>query len=301
MELKYFRLIKTITEEGSIANATDRLFLTQSALSHQLRELEERLGYKVFNRSRNRWELTKEGVELYNLSNKLLHTLEEGFSTIRAIKNGSKGLIRLSAECQSFFLKIPSFIQKMGILYPDITIDIALGATHQTCSQVLSDEIDMALVTSVPSSDQLESTLVFEDEIYALLHQEHPLNKFPFLEAAHFSDVHLLINSFPLEGVAVYNQFLKPHKISPKKIAAIPFTEISLAMIEANMGVMCVPKWQLTSFKLSKELVFKRISAQGLQRKHYLVIKKEQRTKKYIHDFVSNFEDYFLDLQQAAN
>ncbi len=295
MELKYFRLIKTIAEEGSIANSTERLFLTQSALSHQLRELEERLGFKVFHRTRNKWELTQEGTELYKLANKLFRSIEEGFSAIKDIKEGAKGTIKLSAECQSFFHSIPSFIQKMGVLYPEINIDISLGASHQTIAQVLSEDIDIAIVTSEPESEELSSILVFKDEIFALIHQEHPLNQFDYLEASHFAKVHLLINSFPLEGVAVYEQFLKPNKINPIKISAIPFTEITLSMIDANMGMMCAPKWQLSAFQLSKELVFKRIGKNGLKRKHYLVVKKQQRNKKYIHDFISSFEEDFLE------
>ncbi|MCK8520085.1 LysR family transcriptional regulator [Aquimarina sp. D1M17] len=296
MELKYFRLIKTIAEEGSIANASERIFLTQSALSHQLRELEERLGFKVFYRSRNKWELTPEGNELYKLANTLFSSIDQGFKAIKHITEGSKGTIKLSAECQSFFHSIPSFIQKMGILYPEIDIDVTLGATHQTISQVLSNEIDVAIVTSKPESDELSSTLVYKDEIFAIMHEEHPLNNLEYLDASHFANVHLLINSFPLEGVAVYEHFLKPNKIHPKKISAIPFTEITLSMIEANMGMMCAPKWQLEAFKLSEQLVFKRIGKNGLKRKHYLVIKKEQRHQKYIHDFISNFEEYFLEL-----
>jgi LysR family transcriptional regulator for metE and metH len=296
MELKYFRLIKTIAEEGSIANATERLFLTQSALSHQLRELEERLGFKVFLRTRNKWELTPEGSELYKLANKLFSSIDEGFSNIERIKEGSKGSIKLSAECQSFFHTIPGFIQKMGILYPDITIDLTLGTTHQTISQVLSDDIDIAIVASKPESDQLSSILVFKDEIFAIMHREHQLNGLEFLDASHFGNVHLLINSFPLESVAVYDQFLKPNKIHPKKISAIPFTEITLSMIEANMGVMCAPEWQLSHFKLSKELTLKRIGKNGLKRTHYLVVKKEHLNKKYIHDFISNFEEDFLEV-----
>ena len=295
MELKYFRLIKTIAEEGSIANSSERLFLTQSALSHQLRELEERLGFKVFHRTRNKWELTQEGSELYKLANKLFSSIDEGFMAIKHIKEGSKGSIKLSAECQSFFLSIPSFIQKMGILYPEIDIDVTLGATHQTISQVLSDDIDIAIVTSKPTSEELESIKVFEDEIFAIIHKENQLNSFDYLEAGHFSYVHLLINSFPLDGVSVYEHFLKPNKINPKKISAIPFTEITLSMIEANMGVMCAPKWQLAPFKLSKELMLKRIGKNGLKRKHYLVVKKERRNKKYIHDFISSFKEDFLE------
>lgn len=295
MELKYFRLIKTIAEEGSIANSTERLFLTQSALSHQLRELEERLGFKVFERTRNKWELTQEGSELYKLANKLFSAIDESLSNIQHIKEGSKGSIKLSAECQSFFHTIPRFIQKMGILYPEIDIDITLGATQQTISQVLSDDIDIAIVTSKPASEELESIKVFEDEIFAVIHKENHLNSLDYLEASDFSDIHLLINSFPLEGVAVYEQFLKPNRIHPIKISAIPFTEITLSMIHANMGIMCAPKWQLTPFKLSKELMFKRISKNGLKRKHYLVVKMKHRNKKYIHDFISSFEEDFLE------
>lgn len=295
MELKYFRLIKTIAEEGSLANSSERLFLTQSALSHQLRDLEERLGFKVFHRTRNKWELTEEGRELYDLANTLFDSIEERFSHIKKIKEGSKGAIRLSAECQSFFHAIPGFIQKMGMLYPEIDIDLSLGATHQTISQVLSNEIDIAIVTSQPASEELSSIKVFQDEIFAVVHRENPLNAHGHLEASHFSTVHLLINSFPLDGVSVYEHFLKPNRVNPKKISAIPFTEITLSMIEANMGLMCAPKWQLKSFKLSNNIRFKRIGKHGLKRTHYLVVKTSNRNKKYIHDFISNFEEDFLN------
>lgn len=293
MELKYLRLIKTIEEEGSIANSSERLFLTQSALSHQLRGLEDRLGFKVFHRKRNQWELTKEGSELYKLANKIFSSIDESFSAIKHIKEGSKGRIQLKAQCQSFFHSIPSFIQKMGVLYPEIEIDVAISGKQQAISQVLADEIDIAIVTTKPEAEELSSIPVFKDEIFAIMHQEHPLNALDFLEASHFASIHLLINSFPIETVAVYDHFLKPNKINPKKITAIPFTEITLTMISANMGIMCVPKWQLNSFKLSKELAFKRIGKNGLKRTHYLVVKKKQRSKKFIHDFISNFEEEF--------
>ena len=101
MELKYFKLIKSIQEEGNIANSADHLFLTQSALSHQLREMEDRLGFKVFNRGRNKWQLTKEGEELYKIANQLFNTLDEGFNNIKQIKEGAKGSLKVSAECRS--------------------------------------------------------------------------------------------------------------------------------------------------------------------------------------------------------
>ncbi len=297
MELKYFRLIKSIEEEGNIANSSEHLFLTQSALSHQLREMEDRLGFKVFNRSRNKWQLTKEGAELYKIANKLFETIDEGFSNIQQIKEGAKGSLKVSAECQSFFHKLPAFVQKMGILYPEISIDLSMGATHQTISQILSNELDMAIVTTEPASELLYSVKVFEDEIKVVMHKEHELGEAPFLDASDFSDLHLLINSFPLENVSVYEHFLKANRIVPTKITAIPFTEVSLQLIAANMGVMCVPEWTLKPFKLSDQLIFKRIGKNGLKRAHYLVMREADRPLEYFANFTSNFQEDFSNVR----
>lgn len=293
MELKYFRLIKTIEEEGSIANSADKLFLTQSALSHQLRALEKRLGFKVFHRKRNKWQLTEEGAELYQVGNSILDRIERGFQQIEQLRTGSVGSIKVSTECYSFYQGLSAFIQKMGLLYPDIEVDLILEATHQPISKILSKEIDIAIVTQKPVNEELASIALYEDEIFAILHQENPFNQVDFLEASDFAHIHLIIHSFPLETVSVYDTFLKPNGITPFKISAIPLTEVALEMVDANMGIICMPKWALQSFKLSEGLVFKRISPNGLKRTHYLVFRRQDKDKKYIHDFISNFEEDF--------
>ena len=103
MEIKHFKLIKTIVEEGNIANSAEKLFLTQSALSHQLRDLETRLNVKIFVRSRNQWELTEEGKQLYVLANTVLTEITEGLKSIEHIKEGTKGTIKISTECYTFY------------------------------------------------------------------------------------------------------------------------------------------------------------------------------------------------------
>ncbi len=294
MELKYYRLIKTITEEGSIANSSERLFLTQSALSHQLRELEARLGFKVFHRKRNKWVLTPEGAELYKLANQLFEAIEKGFSNIQHIKTGSKGQVKLSVECQSFFQQLPGFMQKMAIVYPEIDIDLQLGARHEIISKLQSDDIDIALMTYRPNSDDIYAIEVCTDEIFAVIHREHFFNEKDYIEPSEFAKVHLIINSFPLEGVAIYEHCLRAIDVTPMKISAIPFTEITLSMVAANLGLMCAPKWQLKHFKLDDNLVFKRIGANGIKRTHYLVVKRSVLSKSYINSFISTFEEEFM-------
>lgn len=294
MEIKYFRLIKTIAEEGSIANSSEKLFLTQSALSHQLKELEKQLGFKVFYRSRNQWELTEEGAELYKLGGLILENINKSFKNIEGIRAGSIGNIKVSTECYSFYQGLPSFIQKMGLLYPDIHVDLILEATHQPITKLLSNEIDIALVTSKPENDLLESIKIFEDEIFVIMHKENKLNKQEFVHISDFSEMHLIIHSFPLETVSINELLLKVNKINPFKISAIPLTEVALEMIHANFGVMCMPKWALKPFNLSTDLVYKKILKNGLKRTHFLVFRKTDTTKKYIQDFISNFKENFL-------
>ena len=293
MDIKYFRLIKTIVEEGNMASSSEKLFLTQSALSHQLRDLEERLGFKVFHRTRNKWKTTEEGEALYQLANQVLQAIDQGLSNIEQIRTGSKGTIKVSTECYSFYQGLPSFIQKMGVLYPEIDVDLILEATHQPISKLLAHDIDIALVTSKPANELLSSIELFEDEIFAVMHRENVFNEGAYLDASDFSDIHLIIHSFPLETVSVFEKFIKPNGITPVKISAVPLTEVALELVNANMGMMCMPKWALKSFKISEDLIFKRISQHGLKRTHYLVVRETDRSKKYIHDFISNFEEHF--------
>ncbi len=293
MDIKHFRLIQTITEEGSIAHSSEKLYLTQSALSHQLKELERQLGFKVFYRSRKKWVLTEEGVELYNLAKTVLEHIDKSLNNIRQIQLGSVGTIKLSTECYSFYQPLPGFIQKMGMLYPEIHVDLKLEATHQPISKILSKEIDIAIVSTKPRNDLLTSIEVYEDEIIAIMHKENTLNKLDFLDSSDFAKVHLIIHSFPLETVYVYEHYLKPHNIMPSKISAIPLTEVALEMTTANFGIMCMPLWTLKSFHLSEELMYKKISKNGLKRSHFLVFRKSDNTKKYIRDFVTNFTEEF--------
>ncbi|MBP2618466.1 LysR family transcriptional regulator [Chryseobacterium jejuense] len=294
MEIKFLKLIKTIAEEGSIAGSSEKLFLTQSALSHQLKDLEIQLGFKVFYRARNKWELTEEGSVLYKTACTVIDSIGSGLNAIQQIRAGAAGTIKISTECYSFYQGLPLFIQKMKVLYPEIEVDLVLEATHKPVVKVMSNEIDIAVVTSKPSGNEdLVSIEIFEDEIFAFIHQENPLNNSEYLLADDFKDAHLIIHSFPLKTVSVYEEFLNPNGILPEKISAVPLTEVALEMVLANMGITCMPKWALKSFRLSDELKFKKIGSNGLKRKHYLVVRKSDMRKKYINDFLLNFKEYF--------
>ncbi len=289
MDLKHLKLIKAIVEFGSISKASKKLFVTSSALSHQLNALETELGCAAFTRSKNKWILTAEGNELYHLAEITLSSMAQTMQRIQQLQNGSKGNIRLSTECYSFYLGLPSFIEQMKWQYPDINISLNLEATHHPISLLLENKLDIALTSQKPKCDKLIGIPIFQDEILGFIHKENPLAQKAFLEATDFKDLHLIIHSLPLSSVSVFNYFLKPHHIEPKHISAIPLTEVALEMVEANMGIACFPKWAVEKIKISAETTLKPLGEKGLKRTHYLVIRAEDQHKKYIKDFTNQF------------
>ena len=103
----------------------------------------------------------------------------------------------------------------MAQAYPAIQVRLVLEATHQSITKILSQEIDMALVTTPPASPELMYFEVYQDEVLALMHCDHTLSGLDYLEARHFAEVDLIIHSFPLETVSVYQRILAPQHIHP--------------------------------------------------------------------------------------
>ncbi len=291
MDMKYLKLIRTIVEEGNITKSANRLFLTTSALSHQLREFEEQIGTKVFLRSRNNWKLTEAGEEVYKLSQEVLDKVEVTTSKIQRLNAGFEGVIRLSAECYTFYHGFPAFIQKMKALYPAIDIQLKIGAGSDLIQMLLNHELDICLVTGKTENPQIAYFELFEDELFAIIHNEHRLARHDYLDPKDFKSEHLLIHSYPLETVSVFELFLKPALIEPAKISAIPMTEVTLELLEANMGIACFPKWALKSLFISDSLKFMRLGKNGLKRKHYLVLKSSHLEKPFIREFVNNLQE----------
>jgi LysR family transcriptional regulator for metE and metH len=293
METKYFRLIKTIAEEGNMANSAKRLFLTHSALSHQLRELEERLGFKVFDRKRNTWQLTEEGIELHKLSVEVLDTIDKGFEKIDYIKSGEKGKIRIGTKCYYFINHLLTFIKKMNKIYPEIEVEIVDDFTKDSFEKIMDNELDIAITQNKSFDSNLLSKELFQEEIFAFAHKNHFFNTKKYIDVRHFSDVQLFIQSNPLDSDFIYSHFLKPNNVTPKKVTTISMTEIALGLVNNNEGVICKPKWALEPFKGFDNIVSKKIGKNGLHRTHFLTIREEDKNKKYISDFISNFEEEF--------
>ncbi len=291
MELRHLRLVKTLAEEKGIVKSLDKLFLTQSAVSHQLRDFEERLGAKLFYRTKNQWILTEEGKVVYNTAVTVLAEIERATKKIGEMRNGISGKIRISTECYTVYNWLPPFMVQMKMLYPNLEITVVIEATYKPLQKLLENELDVG-ITSDPWEDKsIKYIELFKDEVMAVLPSGHPLSAKKFLSGEDFAENSLIIHSYPLETVSVHQHYLKNLKIQPAKIIAMPLTEAALQMVKAGMGIMTMPKWATRPFVATPDLTLVRIGNKGLVRTHYAAIRHEDADKKYLRDFIQNLKE----------
>jgi LysR family transcriptional regulator for metE and metH len=286
VEIRHLRLIKCVAEEGSITKAIAKLHLTQSALSHQLKEAEYQLGTRIFLRVSKKMILTKAGEKLYTTANEILTKLSEAEGEIKKMVYGESGEIRISTECYTSYHWLPSLMRQFHLLYPNVDLKIEMEATHCPLQKLLQGKLDVA-ITSDPIRDQnIEYTELFQDEMFALVHDTHPWVKRKFVTAEDFADQNLIIHSLPMETVTIHQAVLAPAGVVPKKIIILPLTEASVEMVRAQMGIIVMAKWALKPYLQDDALKTVKIGRTGLKRVHYIATLKSKSSADYFNHFI---------------
>ncbi len=286
MEIRHLRLIKAIVEEGGITKAIEKLHLTQSALSHQLKEAEYQLGTQLFLRTNKKLVLTKAGEKLYEAANEIIQKLSDTEQAIKQLVFGEMGEIRISTECYSSYHWLPSVLKQFHLLYPNIELKIVMEATHYPLQKLIENVLDIAIISDPIKHNTIHYLELFQDEMVMVVSENHPWAKKKYVVAQDFVTEHLLIHSLPLETVTVHQSLLAPAQVTPKKITPLPLTEASIEMVKADMGVMAMAKWALQPYLKNNPLVAVKIGKNGLKRTHYLAILNNKTYPAYFDRFI---------------
>jgi len=285
MEIRYLRLIKAIVEEGSITRAMDVLFLSQSALSYQLKEAELQIGTKLFFRVNKKLVLTPAGKKLYSIATRVLAELDETEDEIRRMMDGESGTIRISTECYTSYHWLPPVLKKFKSEFPNVEIEIVFEATHHPVEKLLAGELDLAITSNPEHPEQIEFIQLFSDEMLAVVSHQHPWAKREYVVSEDFQDATLIIHSLPLDTVSIFRTQLTPKGLQPKKLIILPLTEASIELVKANMGVIVLANWAMKPY-INGQVKAVRINPEGFFRQQYIA---RMRNRKYPVYF-----DYFI-------
>lgn len=284
MEIRHLKLIKEVAETKSLTKAKDALFLSQSALSHQLKEIETQLGTPLFHRVNKQLVLNGAGKMVLESAERVLKDLEKTEQSIKKYIAGDQGSIRLSTECYTCYHWLPSLMIDYKKEFPNVEIELQLDNNIQVEDQLLKGEIDLGILGEPSFKQGLKYEELFRDEAYALVPAEHPWTKKKYVEAQDFANESVIIHSLPLETVTLFNKLLIPEKVTPKKITQIQVTEAVVQMVKAGMGIQVLAKWVLEPYLHDKGLAIVRVTKRGMKRTWYSVT-MDQEHPQYLDNF----------------
>jgi len=266
LELRDFRLVAAIEECGGVTKASAALNLTQSALSHQLADLERRLGVVLFTRNGKRMVLTPAGERLREAAGPILGSVAAAEAETRGVATERDAILRLSTECYTCYHWLPPVMRDFQQQYPKVETRIVASATRRVIPALLKGQLDIA-ITSEPVRDRrIQLTPLFKDELVAVVAPEHPWAKRRFVEAIDFSSEHLLTYTISRVESTLFQKVLTPAAVSPLHHSQLELTEAILEMVKAGMGVAAVARWAAAPYLAAGTLKAVRITEAGLPR-----------------------------------
>lgn len=290
LEVRHLRLIKAVAEQGSVTQAASHLYLTQSALSHQLRDAEEKLGVPLFNRVNKKMILTPAGERLLGSAQKVLDELMQVEEAVRQIAQQREGVLRLTTECYTCYHWLPPLLKIFNQQHPRVEVQIVVEATRAPHRALLDGKIDLALVSSSARSSKIAYQPLFGDELVVILSNDHPLRSRPYFRAEDFMNEHLLLYASPEENRAV-QQVLSPAGVSPRQVSSMQLTEAIIEMVRAGMGVGILARWAVAPQIQAGAICALPLTRRGLHRRWSAAILKNRSAPQYLHEFINLLAD----------
>jgi LysR family transcriptional regulator for metE and metH len=293
IEVRHLRLVTAIVDEGSLTRAGERLHLTQSALSHQLKQIEQSLGVQLFIRDRKRLVVTPAGQELIDRARRILADIAGLESELRERAAGRRGTLRLATHCYTCYEWLPPLLKRFRRSHPDVDVQIVADATDDPISALRRGEIDLAIVTSPFDGSNVHATPLFRDELLLVVPPNHRLAGRAHVTARDFAGEHLLLYSPPTENF-FYRNYLAGSAAAPPEVTVIRLTEAVLSMVRASLGVTVAARWAVEHELRSGRLVGVRIGAGGFFREWSAAFRVPQ------HSLPTYFTSFVDLVSQAA-
>jgi LysR family transcriptional regulator for metE and metH len=287
VELRHLKLVQTLAEVGTLTNAAKRLYLSQSALSRQLGEIEEDLGTPLFKRLKKRMVLTEAGKRVLEGAESVLGEIRRLEGDIRHMASGETGTLRIAACSHTCFHWLPSVLKSFKESYPGVEVVIESSASHDPAGHLLTGAIDLALVNVRGKEPRIAYRKLFDDEMVALVPKRHPWARKRHVTAGDFADQHLINYDIPVEEVVFYQKVLMPAGVIPKSLTKLPLTDAIVEMVRAGMGVAVLNLWSVRPYLKSSELKAIRVTKAGFKRIWHAAHLRNGHHPPYLERFIT--------------
>jgi LysR family transcriptional regulator for metE and metH len=287
LELRHLETLLALAECGSLSMAAARLFLTQSALSHQLRALEAHYGAAVVEKNVRPLRFTAIGQRLLELARVVLPQVAEAGRDVARLAQGHAGPLRVVVQCHNCFDWLMPAMDAYRSLWPEVELDIISGFVVDPLPLLERREAELAVVHDrqepVP---HIAFSPLFRYESVALMSPRHRLAAKPYLTAADFAEETLITYPVPDEMLDVMKHCLTPAGINPKRRTA-ELTVAILQLVASGRGVAALPSWTVGNYIERGYVVSRPIGEHGLRCELYAATTRAGGEATYIKEFIA--------------
>jgi LysR family transcriptional regulator, regulator for metE and metH len=285
LEIRDLRLVSAIADLGNLTRAGQQLHLTQSALSHQLADLEHRIGGVLFERAGRRMVPTRLGEHLRASAKATLAQVSEMERDLVDMANGREALLRLATECYTGYHWLPPVLEAFRAQHPAVDVRIVPEATSHPLRALVAGSIDLAIVTSRGKDRRIALAPLFNDELVLVVGVNHRLAGERVIDPSELCSERFLMYSGP-DDSQTFRDILAPAGVSPAQLSVLQLTEAILELVKANMGVTVLARWAVEPYIDSGALRVIRIDHPAVARTWQVATRAGRPAPAFVTDFI---------------
>ncbi|MCB5187752.1 LysR family transcriptional regulator [Methylobacillus caricis] len=263
LEIRHLKSLVAIADTGKLAHAAERVYLTQSALSHQIRVLENHYETSLFQRTAHGIRFTPAGDRLLQLARKVLEALDKAERDLIRLKSDQSGELRLVLECHTCFDWLTPVMDAFRRAWPEVEIDLVAGFHSDPWHLLHEGKADLVIGSLPEKQRDLVHVPLFKFEIMAVLPPEHVLRNKQRLLAEDFSGETLITYPVPEDRIDVIRQVLKPENIQFTRRTS-ELTIAIMQLVASRRGLAALPNWGIQSYIEHDYVIAKPIGKKGL-------------------------------------
>jgi len=285
LEVRHLRLVRAVAAFGGLTSAGRELHLTQSALSHQLRDVETRLGTPLFLRVGKRMVLTSAGERLLQSADEILGTLERTEDAIKSLAGGTRGRLRVSTGGCTEYRWLPPVLKAFRASCPHVDLQIVAAANGEAVPLLVDGHIDVGMVDHPVDDARLLVRPLFEDEVVAIAAPGHPIAKKRFVRPEDFADETLILETAP-ETHPTFQRVLAPARVTPEKIQVVAPTGAMVELVRAGLGIGLVARWAVEPLIKAGVIRALSLGRDGERRRWNALYLKDLQEVSYVSEFL---------------
>ncbi|WP_308915560.1 LysR family transcriptional regulator [Jannaschia sp. LMIT008] len=300
LEFRHLRTIQAIHDCGSMARAADRLHITQSALSHQVKGLEAQVGVELFVRRSKPMTLSPAGRRLLRLAEQVLPQIGAVEQEFAALKSGRAGRLHIAIECHACFEWLFPVLERFRRAWPDVDVDIRPGLQFQALPALMREDVDLVVSSDPEDLPGVTFAPLFDYEPVFLASALHPLAAKDHVDAADFRGETLITYPVDRPRLDVFSQLLIPAGVEPAAVRQVELTAVILLLVASNRGVAVLPDWVVREVRYNSDYVTRPLTAGGVTRRLYAAVRDVDADKPFLSHVLRLMRSEPVKLQRGS-